>query len=167
VILLARGRGDHCCIRQSEDRRPSLTFGAVSELDDVPLYSELSYASLAVGDRWGPFADTIDQETSDGLRGALGQPRPGATAPLGVLPLLTLRALRRALCGIIPGGVLVRQRFCAVDTLPAQGRVDIEVWVSAQQRRPSGLYTTFAFGLSSGGRTPALVEWTILAPAGA
>lgn len=136
----------------------------MSELDDVPLHSERTYASLTVGERWGPFGDTLDQATSDGLRGALGRPRPGATAPLGVLPLLTLRALRRATHGIIPGGVLFRQRFSAIDTLPAVGPVAVYVWVSAQQQRPSGLYTTFAFALSQEGRTPALVEWTILAP---
>lgn len=134
-------------------------------MDEVPLYSERTYESLAVGDRWGPFTESLTRETSDALRGALGEPRPGSIAPLGALPFLTLRALRRALHGIIPGGVLFRQRFSATDTLAAEGDVAIEVWVSAQQRRPSGLYTTFAFALSQDGRTPALVEWTILDPA--
>lgn len=136
----------------------------MSDLGDVPLYSSLSYEDLAVGDQWGPFVEALGRGTSDRLRGALGLQTPGEAAPLGVLPLLTLRALRRSLRGIIPGGVLFRQHFSAVDALPVEGEIEIAVWVSAQQRRPSGLYTTFAFALCHQGRTPALVEWTILAP---
>lgn len=133
-------------------------------MDDPPQFSELSYEQLAVGQQWGPFAERLDQETSDALRGEVGEAEPGATAPLGVLPLLTLRVLRRALGGIIPGGILARQHFAAVDALPAAGAVEVAIWVSAQQHRPSGFYTTFTFALHAGGRTPAIVEWTILAP---
>ncbi len=143
--------------------RGGVASGPVSQ-PDTPLYSDLSYEDLALGDRWGPFVEVLDRETSDRLRGALGVQQPGETAPLGVLPLLTLRVLRRALRGIIPGGVLFRQHFSAVDALPAEGQIEVAIWVSAQERRPSGLYTTFAFALAHGGRTPALVEWTILAP---
>jgi hypothetical protein len=136
----------------------------VTDLDEAPLYSDLSYEELAIGDRWGPFVEVLARQTSDRLRGALGRETPGEAAPLGVLPLLTLRVLRRALRGIIPGGVLMRQHFSAVDALPVEAEIEITVWVSAQSCRPSGLYTTFAFALSHAGRVPALVEWTILAP---
>ena len=136
----------------------------MSDLDDAPLYSDLNYEDLAVGDRWGPFVEALGRETSNRLRGALDSETTGEFAPLGVLPLLTLRALRRALRGIIPGGILFRQHFSAVDALPAEGEIEVAVWVSAQHQRKSGLYTTFAFALSHEGRTPALVEWTILAP---
>ncbi|QEC48095.1 hypothetical protein FSW04_11290 [Baekduia soli] len=136
----------------------------MKSMGDVPLFSELSYEELSVGQRWGPFVESLDQDASDGLRGALGSPAPGARAPLGVLPLLTLRVLRRALHGIIPGGVLARQTFSHVDVIPAAGDIEIHVWVSAQQRRPSGFYTTFTFALAVDGRTPAIVEWMILAP---
>lgn len=133
-------------------------------LDGVPRFSTLRYAELHVGQRWGPFTEQLAQATSDALRGEVGDAEAGETAPLGVLPLLTLRVLRRALNGIIPGGVLARQHFSAVDALPAAGPVDVSVWVSAQQERPSGFYTTFSFALSAGGRVPAIVEWMILAP---
>jgi hypothetical protein len=133
-------------------------------IDDVPRFSELSYQELTVGQRWGPFTEELAQTTSDALRGEVGAATPGDTAPLGVLPLLTLRVLRRALNGIIPGGVLARQHFSAVDALPAAGPVEIDIWVSAQQQRPSGFYTTFSFALKAAGRVPAVVEWMILAP---
>jgi hypothetical protein len=133
-------------------------------LDGVARFSELGYDELAVGDRWGPFTERLEQATSDALRGEVGTAAPGDTAPLGVLPLLTLRVLRRALNGIIPGGVLARQHFSALDALPAAGDVAIDVWVSAQQQRPSGFYTTFTFTLTARERTAAVVEWMILAP---
>jgi hypothetical protein len=134
-------------------------------LSDAPLFSELSYDELSVGQGWGPFVEHLDQATSDALRGEVGVAEPGDTAPLGVLPLLTLRVLRRALHGIIPGGVLLRQHIAAVDVLPAAGDVEVDVWVSGQERRASGsLSTTFTFALRAGGRVPAVVEWTILAP---
>jgi hypothetical protein len=134
-------------------------------MDDVPPFSDRAYEDLAVGDRWGPFTERLDAATSDALRGPVGEAtRGGATAPLGVLPLLTLRVLRRALRGIIPGGVLARQSFSLTDTLPAQGDVAVGVAVTAQQHRPSGFYTTFTFTLAARDRTVAVVEWTILAP---
>jgi len=136
----------------------------LSDLTDVPLFSQLSYEELSVGDSWGPFVESLDQATSDELRGAIGCSSPGTDAPLGVLPLITLRTLRRALNGIIPGGVLARQTFSVLDPLPAAGEVSVEVRVSAQQRRPSGFYTTFGFTLAHGGVVRTAVEWMILAP---
>src|ERR1700760_4500302 len=76
--------------------------GMLSDLSNVPLFSERAYDELSVGDRWGPFVESLDQATSDELRGAIGAGAPGAEAPLGILPLVTLRVLRRALDGIIP-----------------------------------------------------------------
>jgi hypothetical protein len=133
-------------------------------LAGIPLFSDLSYEDLWLGQRFGPFAEPIEQTTSDGLRGALDAGAPGGEAPLGILPLLTLRALRRALNGIIPGGVLIRQSFSGVERLPAACEVAIDVAIAAQDRRPSGFYTTFSFTLSRGGAVAAIVEWMILAP---
>jgi hypothetical protein len=133
-------------------------------LDGVPLFSDLHYEDLWLGQRWGPFVEPVEQATSDGLRGAIESSAPGDEAPLGVLALLTLRALRRALDGIIPGGVLIRQTFSVVDQLPASCEVAIDVSITAQDRRPSGFYTTFSFTLSRGAAVVAVVEWMILAP---
>lgn len=120
-------------------------------MDDVPLLSQTTYEQLSAGDRWGPFTEDLDAETLDALPAG------------GVLPLLTLRILRRALDGVPPGGVLVRQSF-AVKRELVPGPVDVDVFVSARQQPPSGLYTTFTFGLSQDGAAAALVDWMILAP---
>ena len=136
----------------------------LSDLTDVPLFSERSYDQLSVGDSWGPFVESLDQATSDELRGAIGSSSPGASAPLGALPLLTLRVLRRALDGIIAGGVLARQTFSVVRPIPAAADVEVTVTVTGQQQRSSGFYTTFAFTLSSESAVRAVVEWMIIAP---
>ena len=133
-------------------------------MHDVPALSGRAYEDLRLGDRWGPFTERLDRETSDRLRGALSAPAPGDTAPLGVLPLLTLRALRRALDGIIAGGVLIRQHFSLLEPIPADAEIATTVWVLALQQRPSGHYTTFGFSLEHDGRAKAHVEWMILAP---
>ena len=101
-------------------------------LDGVPALSALRYAELSPGDAFGPFTEPLAQATSDALRGELGASSPGRLAPPGVLPLLTLRLLRRALRGIIPGGVLTRQRFVAHAELPAAAEIVADVWVASQ-----------------------------------
>lgn len=133
-------------------------------MDDVPLLSETRYEDLSPGRRWGPFTEALGQETADALRGALGAGTAGRHAPPGVLPLVTLRVLRRALSGIPPGGVLVRHHLALVGVLVPERELSVEVWVSAQDARPSGLYTTFTFTVAQGGVLAATVDWTILAP---
>ena len=133
-------------------------------LAGIPEISSTTYERLAVGDRFGPFAESFASRASEQLRGPVGTIVPGDDAPPGMLTLVTLRALRRALNGIVPGGVLTRQRFTIHADLPAAADVDVEVRVSDQARRPSGLYTTFTFALRYDDALAAVVEWTILAP---
>jgi hypothetical protein len=131
---------------------------------DPPLISSVRYEQLSVGRRWGPFTERLTADTSDRLRGALGTRRAGAGAPPGVLPVISLRVLRRALVGIPAGGVLVRQRFAACGPLAADGDIVADVRLVDQQRRPSGLYTTFVFAFTQDGGLAATAEWMILAP---
>jgi hypothetical protein len=116
-------------------------------LAGVPALSQLRYAQLTPGETFGPFVEPLALTTSDAL------------------PLLTLRVLRRALDGIVPGGVLTRQRFVIHAELPATGDVEADVLVSAQHRAAAGLFTTFTFTLRHAGRLCAVVEWSILDPA--
>lgn len=135
----------------------------MSGLDDVPLLSDIRYADLEVGQRWGPFTEALGRDTADALRGAIGAGGPGVQGPPGVLPLVTLRALRRALAGIPPGGVLVRHHFALLGALRPGSELEIDVRVSAKHDRPSGLYTTFTFGVAQDGVVAATVDWMILA----
>jgi hypothetical protein len=135
-----------------------------ADFADVPLFSELSYQDLVIGQRFGPFTESLDQALSDELRGPIGTSTPGDFAPLGVLPLVTLRVLRRAMNGIVAGGVLARQTFSPLDVIPAGAELTADVWVTAQKQRRSGFYTTFTFVLSHDGLPRAVVEWMIIAP---
>ena len=132
-------------------------------LAGVPLLSRTTYADLHAGQRFGPFREQLTAELSAGLRGAPSASRPALLAPGGVLPLLTLRALRRALEGIPAGGVLLGQRFAVHADLPADAAVDVAVRVAVQEHRGGHLLTTFVFALHHDGDLAAVVEWTIRA----
>ena len=125
----------------------------------------MRYEELGVGRRFGPFEERLPRETSDRLRGAVGEASPGDLAPAGVVPLLFLKALRRALGGIPPGGILARQRFDFSSPLPADCTVEIEVWVGEQYERRGRLYTVFEFAVRGpGGETAATGTMVIAAP---
>jgi hypothetical protein len=130
---------------------------------DPPLISELRYEDLSVGQRWGPFTERLEGDASDRLRGAMGTRTAGAQAPAGVLPVLSLRVLRRALQGIPAGGVLVRQRFASYLPLASEADVTAQISLVDQRRRPSGLYTTFVMAFADDDALAAVAEWTILA----
>lgn len=133
-------------------------------LRTVPEISDRRYEDLTLGEHFGPFSEPYEREHSDRLRDAVGRAVHGATAPLGLLPALTLRALRHSLHGIIPGGVLIRQRFSMHGAIAPAGELEIEVVVSRREQRGARLFTTFTFACRQGGVPVATVEWTILAP---
>ncbi len=135
--------------------------GATSE---PPLLSDVRYQDLEVGQRWGPFTERLSAETSDRLRGAIGTRVAGDWAPPGVLPVVSLWAMRRALWGIPAGGILARQRFVTWIPIAAEGEISVDVRMIDQRQRPSGLYSTFLFAFSQDGSLAATAEWTILAP---
>jgi hypothetical protein len=130
----------------------------------VPDISDRRYEDLALGERFGPFSERYERAQGDRLREAVGVRVPGGTAPLGLLPALTLRALRHSLGGIIPGGVLIRQRFSTHGEIAPAGVLEIEVIVSRREQRGGRLFTTFTFACRQEGAPVATVEWTILAP---
>jgi hypothetical protein len=133
-------------------------------MQGVPEISDRHYEELTVGERFGPFTEEVPATDADRLRGPVGEARSGSGAPLGILPMITLRALRRALDGIIPGGVLISQRFTVHAELPAAVELEVQVTVSAQERRGERVDTTFTFACRHQDRLAAVVEWTIMAP---
>lgn len=130
----------------------------------VPELSDRRYQELALGESFGPFRECLEPGHCDRLRGPVGEPRPGPGAPLGMLPLVTLRVLRRALHGIIPGGVLVAQHFAVHAPLSAAAELEIDVAVTGQDRRGERLDTTFTFVCRHRDVPAATVSWTIMAP---
>jgi len=130
-------------------------------LDGVPLLSQTRYQDLHAGQKFGPFVEPLSAAVSSVLRGELGTERAGAVAPAGVLPLVTLRVLRRALSGIPPGGVLLGQSFDVQAELPSECTLDVAVVVSDKDERDGRLYTTFRFTIENEGVVAALVDWTI------
>lgn len=130
---------------------------------DIPLLSTRRYDELAAGDAWGPFPQRLDAAACDRLRREPGVVVAGAEAPPGILPALCLWGLRRALDGIIPGGVLTRQYFRELAPAPRPGLFEVGVRVTEQQRGPRGLHTSFVFPISQDGVLIAIAEWTIRA----
>jgi hypothetical protein len=135
----------------------------MSYTSTAPQLSELRYRDLHQGQRFAPVAQTLDQATSDAVRGAIGTPAPGSGAPLGVLPLVALRVCREVLVGIPPGGILTNLRLSVIAPLPAAAELTVHTSVSDQARRPSGLYTTLSFAFEHAGAIVATVDWTVLA----
>lgn len=131
---------------------------------DQPKLSSLTYEQMSVGQRWGPFTERLSQGLCDSLRGEIGTAATGVTAPPGVIPLVSLWTMRRAFGGIIPGGVLARQRFATWIPLTPQDPIEVDVEVVDQRRRRSGLYSTLLFTLRQNEGLAAIAEWTILAP---
>lgn len=133
-------------------------------MTDPPVLSPLRYEEMSVGQRWGPFTEHLSQELCDGLRGEIGFAKPGSTAPPGVIPVISLWSMRRAFEGIIPGGVLARQRFSTWMPLTVEDPLEVDVQVVDQRRRRSGLYSTLLFTIRQNEGLAAIAEWTILAP---
>jgi hypothetical protein len=119
---------------------------------------------MTVGQRWGPFTERLSQEQCDKLRGEIGTETPGETAPPGVMPVISLWTMRRAFEGIIPGGVLARQRFSTWIPLTVADPVEVDLQIVDQRSRRSGLYSTLLFTMRQNEGLAAIVEWTILAP---
>jgi hypothetical protein len=133
-------------------------------MPETPTISSLTYEEMSVGQRWGPFTEQLGQKLCDQLRGAIGAETEGETAPPGVIPVISLWTMRRAFEGIIPGGVLARQRFSTWIPLTVGDPIDVDVQVVDQRSRRSGLYSTLLFTLRQNEGLAAIVEWTILAP---
>lgn len=135
-------------------------------IEELPLISSVRYPELEPGMRWGPFEHVLQAHVSDQLRGEVGVRGASlSAAPPAMLPVLFLSALRRALHGIPPGGILARQSFRVDRSLPSEGPVLVEVGVSDQYELRGRLYTVFEFDVRlDDGRTAAGGTMAIVAP---
>lgn len=114
---------------------------------DPPALSNIQYDDLTVGERMGPYAETVSADTAARLAGPIGVPTPVAAAPPAVFPVLFLKALRRAMGGIPAGSVLAKQELEFHRDLPVDSEVQIVTWVGDKQVRRERPFVTIEFDI--------------------
>jgi hypothetical protein len=112
---------------------------------DAPALSNVAYDDLAVGERLGPFAETVTAELAGRLAGPIGSPSPVQFAPPAVFPVLFLRALRRAMGGIPAGSILAKQELEFHAELRVDSEVAITTWVGEKTVRRDRPFVTIEF----------------------
>jgi hypothetical protein len=114
---------------------------------DAPALSNVAYDDLAVGERLGPFAETVTAELAGRLAGPIGSPFDVRFAPPAVFPVLFLRALRRAMGGIPAGSILAKQELEFHAELPVDSEVAITTWVGEKVVKRDRPFVTIEFDI--------------------
>jgi hypothetical protein len=115
--------------------------------DDPPALADIPYDDLVVGERMGPFVESVSADMASRLAGPIGQPVTVAAAPPAVFPVLFLKALRRAMGGIPAGSVLAKQELEFHGVLPVDSSVSITTWVGDKQVRRERPFVTIEFDI--------------------
>lgn len=115
--------------------------------EDTPALSDIHYDDLRVGERMGPFAETVTTDLASRLAGPIGEPAPVEHAPPSVFPVLFLRALRRAMGGIPAGSILAKQELEFHAELPVDSAVAITVWVGEKLVKRERPFVTIEFDI--------------------
>jgi len=115
--------------------------------EDTPALSDIHYDDLIVGERMGPFAETVTPDLASRLAGPIGEPTPVEHAPPSVFPVLFLRALRRAMGGIPAGSILAKQELEFHAELPVESSVAITVWVGEKLVKRERPFVTIEFDI--------------------
>lgn len=115
--------------------------------EDIPALSDIHYDDLRVGERMGPFAETVTTDLASRLAGPIGEPTPVQHAPPSVFPVLFLRALRRAMGGIPAGSILAKQELEFHGELPVESAVAITVWVGEKLVKRERPFVTIEFDI--------------------
>jgi hypothetical protein len=115
--------------------------------DDTPALSDVHYDDLIVGDRMGPFAETVTRDLASRLAGPIGEPVAVEHAPPSVFPVLFLRALRRAMGGIPAGSILAKQELEFYSELAVDTTVAITVWVGEKLVKRERPFVTIEFDI--------------------
>jgi hypothetical protein len=119
--------------------------------DEAPALTDIPYDDLVVDRRYGPFAETVTADMAGRLAGALGVAEPVSAVPPAAIPVLFLKALRRAMGGIPSGSVLAKQEFEFHGVLPVDSEVQITTWVGDKQVRRGRPFVTIEFDIRDGG----------------
>jgi hypothetical protein len=115
--------------------------------EDTPALSDIHYDDLRVGERMGPFAETVTTGLASRLAGPIGEPAAVEHAPPSVFPVLFLRALRRAMGGIPAGSILAKQELEFHGELPIESSVAITVWVGEKLVKRERPFVTIEFDI--------------------
>jgi hypothetical protein len=115
--------------------------------EDTPALSDIHYDDLRVGERMGPFAETVTRDLAGRLAGPIGELAPVDHAPPSVFPVLFLRALRRAMGGIPTGSILAKQELEFHAELPVESAVAITVWVGEKLVKRERPFVTIEFDI--------------------
>jgi len=130
--------------------------------DDTPALSDVHYDDLIVGDRMGPFAETVTRDLASRLAGPIGEPVAVEHAPPSVFPVLFLRALRRAMGGIPAGSILAKQELEFHAELPVESSVAIAVWVGEKLVKRERAFVTIEFDIRDEDDAPVVTGRKII-----
>ena len=117
----------------------------MTNVEDTPLLSQVTYAELEVGRRFGPYAETVGPDLGDAMRNEIGESVQGELVPPAVYPILFLKALRRAMGGIPPGSILGKQELEFHAPVRIGEEISIETWVGDKYVRRERPYAVIDF----------------------
>lgn len=115
--------------------------------EETPALSDIHYDDLIVGERMGPFTETVTADLAGRLAGPIGEAATVSFAPPSVFPVLFLRALRRAMGGIPSGSILAKQELEFHAALPVESAVAITVWVGSKEVKRERPFVTIEFDI--------------------
>ncbi|MEN3280167.1 MAG: itaconyl-CoA hydratase / mesaconyl-C4 CoA hydratase [Solirubrobacteraceae bacterium] len=130
--------------------------------DDTPALSDVHYDDLTVGDRMGPFAETVTRDLASRLAGPIGEAVTVQHAPPSAFPVLFLRALRRAMGGIPAGSILAKQELEFHAELPVDSTVAITVWVGEKLVKRERAFVTIEFDVRTEDGAPVVTGRKII-----
>jgi hypothetical protein len=131
-------------------------------MSDAPALSNIPYDDLAVGERFGPYEETVTADLVAQLAGPIGGDTPVAFAPPAVYPVLFLRALRRAMGGIPAGSILAKQQLEFHREVPVGSPLRVSTWVGSKEIRRERPFVTIEFDIRDFDDRPILTGRKII-----
>jgi hypothetical protein len=116
-------------------------------MTDPPALSNIAYDDLVVGEKKGPFTETVSRDLAGQLAGPIGQPADVTEAPPATYPVLFLRALRRGMGGIPAGSILAKQELDFHTPLHVDRDVHITTWVGSKEVKRERPFVTIEFDI--------------------
>jgi hypothetical protein len=114
---------------------------------DTPALSNIAYDDLVVGERMGPYQETVTRDMAARLAGPIGEAQDVDGVPPATYPILFLKALRRSMGGIPAGSVLAKQELEFHGVLAPDSEVSIFTWVGDKQVRRERPFVTIEFDI--------------------